>query len=207
MRKLFLLSLCTLIFISKSVAQPTAYAFLEFNGKVVRQKADISWTTTQEIGLDYFNLQRSYNGYEFNTITTVSAKGKNSGKNTYQFSDLSAITSTENILYRLQCIDKNGVTTYSNVLRLQFNIHQPRVTVMSSSSIQNELHLNISSIEKASAFIMITNQQGLVVKKQPVMLFNGSFSQAVDISSLAKGIYFVTVNAGEELLRERFIKQ
>jgi hypothetical protein len=198
---------CALFVFGNCFAQPTAYAFLEFNGKVIKQRAEISWSIKQELNLDHFNLQRSYNGFEYATIATPLAKGTNSGTNTYKFTDLTAISGSENILYRLQCVDKNGNVSYSNVLRLQFNSHQPRITVMSSFAIRNELHLNISSTDNEHTFILISNQQGLVVKKQPVILFNGTFCQPIDISSLAKGMYFVTVNAGQELLRERFIKQ
>jgi hypothetical protein len=207
MRQLLSFSILVLCLANFTQAQPTAYAFLDFSGKVLKQKAEISWVTTQELNLHHFNVQRSYNGFEYLTVSSTDAKGTTTGKTSYKFTDLNATSGSENILYRLQCVDKNGNVSYSSIIRLQMSGHQPRITVMNSSVIKNELHLNISSIEEKPAFILISNQQGIAVKKLPVALFNGTFSQALDISSLAKGMYFITINTGADLLRERFIKQ
>jgi hypothetical protein len=78
---------------------------------------------------------------------------------------------------------------------------------MGSGSIRNEINLNISGTEEQIARLFVTNHSGVVVKQQTVSLFNGSFIQAIDLSGISKGMYFISIQTGNEILKERFIKK
>jgi hypothetical protein len=205
--RLFTLLICFTLTSLAAKAQPTAYAFLDFSGKVIKQKAEIKWQVSQELSLDHFNLQRSYNGSDFQTITSPAAKGRTSGINYYNFTDPSIAGGSEKIYYRLQCVDKNGEVSYSSILPLQVRAHRFALTIMSSASIRNEMNLNISSTEEQTASLFITSHGGVIVKQQTLSLFNGSFIQPVDLSGLSKGLYFVSIKTGNEIIKERFIKK
>jgi hypothetical protein len=205
--RLYSLFVCLLLGSFTANAQPTAYAFLDISGKVIKQKAEIKWQVSQELSLDYFNLQRSYDGSDFQTITSPAAKGRTSGINTYSYSDPSPATGTEKIFYRLQCVDKNGGVSYSSILKLQLRTRQLSLTILSSGIIREELNLNISGTGEEKGILFITNQSGVVVKQQSLDLFNGSFIQPVDVSGLSKGMYFISIKTASAILRERFLKK
>src|SRR5688572_13951043 len=97
--RIFILFISFILISLVADAQPTAYAFLDLRGKVIRQKAEINWQVSQELTLDHFNLQRSYNGSEFHTITSPAAKGRTSGINYYSYSDQSLAAGCEKIFY------------------------------------------------------------------------------------------------------------
>lgn len=203
----FILFVCLTLTCFMAQAQPTAYAFINFSGKMAKQKAELKWQVSQELSLDYFNLQRSYNGSNFETISSPAAKGKNSGINYYSFADQQLAAGSEKIFYRLQCVDKDGEVSYSSILQLQLRAHRLSLTILSSGAIRDELNLNISSTDEENAGLFITSQSGITVKQQMLSLFNGSFIQPVDVSGIPKGIYFVTVKTSNGILRERFIKK
>jgi hypothetical protein len=203
----FILFICLILAGLAANAQPTAYAFLDLRGKVIKQKAEIKWQVNQELSLDHFNLQRSYNGSEFQTVTSPAAIGRTSGINYYSHSDQIPAGSSEKIYYRLQCVDKNGEVSYSSILPLQVRGHELSLTIMGSGAIRGELNLNISGTGEQTARLFITNQCGVVVKQQSISLFDGSFIQPIDVSGISRGMYFVCIKTDEGILRERFIKK
>jgi hypothetical protein len=205
--RLLTLSVCFILASLAAYAQPTAYGFLDFSGKVIRQKAEIKWQVSQELTLDHFNLQRSFNGSDFQTITSPAAKGRTTGVNHYSYSDASVSGVGEKIYYRLQCVDRDGNVSYSSILPLQVREHRLALTIMSSGAIREEMNLNISGIEQENAKLFITNQSGVIVKQQSITLFNGSFIQPVDVSGISKGMYFVSIRTANGILKERFIKK
>ncbi|MEO8822978.1 MAG: T9SS type A sorting domain-containing protein [Ginsengibacter sp.] len=80
----------------------------------------LSWTTTNEVSSDHFEIQRSSGNTDFKTIGNVKAKGTTSQSNDYTFTDY--LPQDGNNYYRLKQVDKSGKAFYSSVVMVRFNL-------------------------------------------------------------------------------------
>lgn len=91
---------------------PLPVTWVSFTAQPKNGKVELAWQTTNEINNDYFNIQNSSNGNDWNTIGTVAAKN-NSSLNQYAFTHAFPIHGRN--YYRLQQVDKDGKSTLSSV--------------------------------------------------------------------------------------------
>ena len=80
------------------------------------------WSTSTEINVSHFNVQRSLDGVIFETVGMVDSKG--AGK--YSFIDKTNLNGV--VYYRLEVVDKNGALSYSEVKEIQLGINNYAVS-------------------------------------------------------------------------------
>ncbi|MFS8082572.1 MAG: T9SS type A sorting domain-containing protein, partial [Ginsengibacter sp.] len=82
-----------------------------------------NWKTTNQINFDHFEVERSLDGNHYEKAGIV--QGANGpGVLNYQYEDLNAVTIFKNngkLFYRLKMIDKDRTSTYSKVVRVDFD--------------------------------------------------------------------------------------
>ena len=91
---------------------------LTFNGQVRSNKAVINWSTCYEVNSAFFNIEKSTDAVNWNTIGSITAKG-NAIKNEYNFID--GNLSNIKTYYRLKIVDQNGKYVYSQIIMLELN--------------------------------------------------------------------------------------
>jgi hypothetical protein len=86
---------------------------LEFTAEVQSNTVVLSWRTGVEMNLSIFQVQRSTNGSSFYSIGAVEPTGSYSQ---YQYVDDNLLKqSMRTYYYRLEMIDMDGTSSYSNV--------------------------------------------------------------------------------------------
>ena len=162
----------------------------------------LKWTTSQEISVKEFVVERSANSNSFETIGTVAAKGNSSSSQSYQFEDRSRSAIN---FYRLRMVDVNGKVEFSSVIRLQTAKEEglKLFPTVATSSVQ----LNINVAEQITASIRVIDMGGRLIVQQVEKLDAGVVSKTIDVSRLVTGTYLMQVQIGEKQVTERFIKQ
>jgi len=94
-----------------STSNPLPIKLVSFNALCTGNEVLVSWTTGSESQLDKFQLQRSANGTNWLTIGSIPAENAANGAN-YTFRDPAPQTAG---YYRLQIIDVDGHSSYSNI--------------------------------------------------------------------------------------------
>ncbi len=90
--------------------------FLSFTGRRNNQDdVALNWTTAEEINNDYFNVERSASGSNWETIGKVTGVNR-SGSHLYSFTDATPLQSLS--YYRLKQVDFNGSARYSPVIKV-----------------------------------------------------------------------------------------
>jgi len=139
------------------------------------------WITLNEINVSHFNIQRSSNGIEFNTIQQTTAK--NNTYNEYSITDLQPLNGTS--YYRIEAIDKDGKKTYSKTLSITTNF-KPQTLNLYPNPAANIVNIKFSDIKQ----VYITDITGrLLLSKQ----ISGVSNTQLNIASIGKGIFFVRV--------------
>lgn len=77
------------------------------------RKTELSWETYSELNNDYFTIEKSENGSDFEFLAQVDAVGSSQQTEKYSFED-TPLTS-DIAYYRLSQTDLNGTTTYFDV--------------------------------------------------------------------------------------------
>ncbi len=132
----------------------------------VPQGVLLFWSTALERDADRFEIQRSADGFSFEKIGEIIARGESSTLQQYSFLDKKPFT--ENNYYRLRQIDFNGVVSLSNIAKVVFQ--SPNFQVSPNPT----TNLVVVSGKLSWSHIIVRNISGQVVRQftanQPVLL-------------------------------------
>lgn len=79
----------------------------------VKKQVAISWQTTAEVNTCYFEIQRSFNGKDYETIETIAACGKSKNVCAYAFVDSNNENRRGQSYYRLKAVFTNGEAIFT----------------------------------------------------------------------------------------------
>ena len=140
-----------------------------------------SWEATNEINVSHYNIQRSTNSKDFETVGTVKAIGN--GANNYSFTDNKPVNGIN--YYRLQSVDKDGSSSYSKVVSCELSVVSNQLTVYPNPA-KEAVTINGSHI----ASVQVIDNMGRVVK---VVELKDATNPTLSISSLAAGVYHLRI--------------
>ena len=178
-----------------------------FNGALKNNTIQLNWTTAQEENLDKFIVEKSPNGIDWQTLTTVKASGNSNTTKEYNTTDPAAASVN---FYRLKQLDIDGKYTYSQTIRIHSNGNERSGIRLYPNPATNATTLNINTENKVAAHIKIYNQLGLQLQQLQRSLIAGSNNIPVPgISTLPTGTYFITVEdeTGKKIGTTQFVKQ
>jgi hypothetical protein len=151
----------------------------------------LEWATATEINNEGFEIQRSTNGVDFNTIGWQQGFGNYSGKLNYSFTDY-AVANNVNYYYRLKQMDFDGQYEYSKIVSA--NIHN-----LASFIEIYPVPANDNVFIKSSADLISAEVFDFAGRK----LISEIGTKEINLSSLTPGTYFIQVNtiSGSEKLK------
>lgn len=183
---------------------------------VIKQKDNISlnWKTASEADNDYFIIQRSVDGKEFEDIDRVKGKGTTHIVSSYQFDDTKAIDAansqhTNKLYYRLAQVDFDQSITYSEVAAVNLDANGNELEIsLSPNPFTDITYLNILSNQQAKSTLKITDIQGRLVAEKTLDLEAGMNTISIDelASSAYFGVYFVQIVTPQESVVKRIVK-
>jgi hypothetical protein len=166
----------------------------DFSAESKDSHVELNWITASEINNDYFNVERSVDGVNYKSISTVSANGNSTQTLNYSIIDDSPLLGLS--YYRLKQTDYDGETSYSDIETVSFN----RTKSLSLKVYPNPAssHITIDS-ESAIESIDVFNIYGSLVQTETASTFS--------VESLASGTYIVNIKTKNEIVRSHFIKE
>lgn len=101
---------------------------LNFNASINREKqVDLDWTTISEENFQYFEVQKSIDGMEFETFATIQGQGTQNESQNYKIVDRNPYKGQS--YYRLKMVDRDGSFDYSKVRSIVFDALADKVVV------------------------------------------------------------------------------
>ena len=162
----------------------------------------LQWTTGLEINTSYFLIERSTNGTNFTTIGKEAAAGNSNSLKQYSFTDNNPVSVN---YYRLKEVDKDGQFTYSQIRSINEAISF--AASIYPNPVQTNLNITITATKDEQAAIEVIDANGKVLLSQNINIAQGTSSQAVNVSKLAGGNYFITIQTDEGSRNIKFIKE
>jgi GEVED domain/Secretion system C-terminal sorting domain/Fibronectin type III domain len=161
----------------------------------------VNWTTRSEIGTAYFELERSTNGFDFVHVARINASGNSSTVSTYNFVDRPAEKNW--LFYRLKIVDRNGTFLMSQVIKVNASQDQGFPFVLYPNPASENVSILLNEVLTVPGSLKIINQTGQIIQQLPI----GQNSQKVNvnISRMARGLYFVTLNINGAIISKKLI--
>ena len=149
----------------------------------------LDWHMSDDEEIIYYDIQRSYDGNNFETIATVQHSIRE-----YSYPDNTA--ENKNVYYRIVMHDNDGHIQYSSVLMLKVLNSSVLSVALMPNPVRDHATLKIESGKAVTATVRIINSLGMVVSAKNVNLNKGENSVSIaDIIRLSRGAYEVIVNA------------
>lgn len=168
----------------------------------------LNWTTSLEINSDFFGIERSKDGNNWETIGRVTGAGNSSKKLAYEFIDdnLPLIRTKEQVFYyRLRMTDLDGQYKYSDVRGVNFGkLSTGVVTIYPNPTVE---HINVDlsgmDLDAGKVDLFVYDMAGRQVIKKSII---GNGIELIDVSQLPANTYNVVVKQGETAYQQRVIK-
>lgn len=177
---------------------------LRFKARKTSGVVHLNWETVSELNSSTFSIERSTDHHKFTEIGTVKARGNTNNKNAYSFTDLSLPGSgsqPSTLYYRLKITDKNGSTTFSEIVTI--NEAPEASLLLYPNPVSNEVSIRTGDGFDRSS-LAITNQMGEEVACIVTKTEQGTVT--IDTTHLKSGLYLVKIQSNEQLITGRFIK-
>ena len=177
---------------------PLPVKFTGFN--LARQNNDVlvQWATDEEMNSSHYEIQRSENGNDWNTIAKITAAGNSTLSHSYSYTDKNITAKL--VYYRIRQVDIDGRFVITPVHMIKNENGNAEIKVSSSSS--NSIYVHFSEQVNANVVICLTSSNGQVISQKT---FDEPVGQViVPVQNIIKGIYIITVTDGQDL---KFSKQ
>jgi hypothetical protein len=174
---------------------PLPATVTRFAGYKGNAKDILEWTTSSEQFNDYFILDYSTDGINFNQLTTVNSKapGGNSSMNLHYSAENLKPAMGHNY-YRLQQVDLNGTKSYqSQIVDLIWNGDGHTVTIYPNPT-SNVLHVDLYTTDAVNAVVKIMDMSGRTVKSIMARTEAGLNNLTISMTELASGLYTVQIS-------------
>jgi hypothetical protein len=157
--------------------------FQSFTATMNNCNANLTFATAFEQNNNHFEIEWSVDGLVWTNIANILSKGNSSGTQTYQ--SMHANPAVGNNYYRIQQIDNDGKTTYSNVVTVKSNCNDVKIVVSPNPFINQ---VTVNGIANAST-IKILDAKGSVISLTSKVINTST----INTTSLAKGNYYLLV--------------
>ncbi len=162
--------------------------------------AQLGFTTDKESGLCCFDIEKSLDGFNFYSISTLPAKNS-PRRQSYSFIDNNATSKKQ--FYRLKIKGEAGQIEYSNIQQLQNNGTTEILVFPNPTTDVLQLQLN-SSFDKMN--VQIINSAGQTVK-QLNNLSTSNQTITIPVQNLPAGQYWLRLQSGSEKQVLQFVKE
>ncbi len=171
-------------------------------------RVDLKWSTVTEINLNYFTVEKSLDGINFNDAGMVFAYGNQTDQTNYSLSDNVSSIQSGVVYYRLRSVDNDGKSQLSATRMIRISKTNSNVIsiVAYPNPVSNELRVTVpANWQNKKVMYELVTMNGQTVKRMESA--NSSQTEALSVLSLAPGVYFVRVSCEGQTAQQKIIKQ
>ena len=172
------------------------------NNKVV----DVKWETASELNNDYFEVEKSKNGIDFETLTYVKGAGNSTARLNYSTLDENPFNGIS--YYRLKQVDLDQTFTYSQIQSVEFEKGKDfAFDIFPNPSEGNTINVSFENADNGEVLVVVFDVTGKESYSK-VLITNEANNAvyAIDPSNtLAPGVYLITATSNQKIYSKRLI--
>jgi len=171
-----------------------------FSGRPKVKTIDLLWETASETDNDFFAVEKSINGIDFDEVTKVDGKGTTTLKSNYTWIDQSPNDGLN--YYRLRQVDLNGDKSYSEIIVIEFESDRSEIQIYPNPTIK-ELNINLPENWDNETSIVIYDFYGNLINS----FTSTSASLTFPVDHIPAGWYRILAINKSKILNTSFVKK
>lgn len=168
---------------------PLPLDWVSFQVKHEKGMNQLHWVTANEVNTHSFEVEKSYNGKDFTTLTSLLARGHQKSQESYNHSDKHDFNGS--IYYRIKQIDQDQMFSHSPIRSIHRQMDQTLEVYPTLVGDHTFLHAH----KDMNARILIINSTGQIVRDFPQQIQAGG--QEIKFGELPGGVYMIRVEDGD----------
>ena len=133
---------------------------LSFNGKSLGNNTiELKWVTEIEVNNKQFEMQRSFDGRNFNTVAIVFAK-EGSGIKAYNMKDVLPAGSPAKVYYRIKQVDIDEKTTITHAITISSAKDNSLAVKVTPNPVVNDFTINLENNQQEAQAVRIVDLSG-----------------------------------------------
>jgi len=176
--------------------------WLHFNAKHIDGVVLLEWATASEQNSDYFDVERSKNGTDWENFYKKAAAGFSSTTKSYSVIDKNFYNGIS--YYRLKQVDFDGKFKYSDIAFVNVSTNKVDINIFPNPT-RDILYLEISEfnlINSTKIDCVIFDIYGNEVVRNNI----STQKTSINLQPLSKGAYYVQLNTGNYTFMKKIIK-
>jgi hypothetical protein len=169
--------------------------FTSFAATKTSSKVILNWSTAQEINNNRFEIEKSLDGNNWQTIAMVLGAGTTQAVSNYSYTDTHVSNAT--LYYRIRQVDLNGQSTVSatQIIRGENSLNSVEARVYASSA--HSLQINFNAALAQTVMVRVFDLNGRLVGQQSFASASSNISMS--FARDLKGVHIVQVADGSNL--------
>ncbi len=180
---------------------------IDFSAKFndTRQQVDLNWTTASELNNDYFLVERSIDGENYEQIARIQGSGTTQEARYYESLDTHPIAGTINY-YRLKQVDYNGRFEYSDLKAVMIPDISNKFYIYPNPAEELTLMAYATSLEGENIVIHIHNSYGQLIASNRHVALKGINQYPYELDAIPHGVYFITLETATAKYHETMLR-
>ncbi len=175
-------------------------SLLTFSGFSVEKNNKLIWEMEQNHNVRVFELQRMNLNNQFETI---SAFEKSATSQNYEFIDQKPFRGFN--YYRLQMLDNEGATQYSNIIALDNANNAWTFKFVPNPTTNDKIIAQILGNPDEKIKITFADTKGIILVEEWIILDQNGFAQWQPTRTVAQGLYIATASNGKKRVIDKVI--
>lgn len=185
---------------------PLPIELLSFTAVKNNKVVDVKWETATEINNDYYLVEKSKNGVDFEPFDQVKGAGNSLSKLNYSIVDENPFDGLS--YYRLKQVDFNETFNYSKIESVDFNNNKEfSFDIYPNPNKGTNFNIAFEGIKDEDVLVVVYDVTGkesyskvLITKENESSVF------VIDPSNtLSSGVYIITATSNQEIYRKKLI--
>ncbi|MFK7950782.1 MAG: T9SS type A sorting domain-containing protein [Saprospiraceae bacterium] len=179
---------------------------IDFKANIKHNNVQLTWTTASEENNAGFEVQRSTDGKNYETLVFKEGAGSTVIEHNY-FCDDENLRKGQVYYYRLKQVDFNGQFIYTKVVTAALKNESVVINNFYPNPTNGVTQLEYETTVDTELSAIVYNVSGQELIRNVQMITAGTNNLSFDFSSLSIGIYFVKLQAGEDIQYQKLIIQ
>jgi hypothetical protein len=175
---------------------------ISFTANYNNYTANLHWTV-DESGIKSYTVERSSDGRNFQSISSLVALN-NSSRTNYTYSDNLKGFSGANVFYRLNILENSGYQHYSKIISLKTALISG--VSLSPNPARSYTNLSFNANNNQTALIEVFDANGRAKINQRVSLFRGANTVQLDkLDQLPAGVYMIRTTVDGKMIASKVV--
>lgn len=166
---------------------------LSFDGAQKGRNVQLNWRTSDESNMSHFEIERSANARDFETLGSLPINNNSSAISNYSFTDPSPSKGTN--FYRLKITEKTGKINFSSISKINFR--SDKLISFYPNPVQNKNALFITNTDGEQINIQFYNTAGKLLSSG---ITNSNKVPSQMMSGLKGMVYYRALNKNGDLV-------